>query len=92
VSPAPSDTTQGSAGGIGKWVGWRPWASTNTENAPKPAEKEKDKSINRTPGINQPGSIPGFHQYWAAQQRKGAPAQVTTVAVDREALVEGLQE
>ncbi|KAM0327811.1 hypothetical protein ACHAPQ_007330 [Fusarium lateritium] len=94
LSPAPSDTTQGSAGGIGKWVGWRPWASTNSENAPKPAEKEKekDKNLNRTPGINQPGSIPGFHQYWAAQQRKGAPAQVTTVAVDREALVEGLQE
>ncbi|KAH6969194.1 hypothetical protein DER45DRAFT_45371 [Fusarium avenaceum] len=92
VSPAPSDTTQGSAGGIGKWVGWRPWASANGENNPKPAEKEKDKSLNRTPGINQPGSIPGFHQYWAAQQRKGAPAQVTTVAVDREALVEGLQE
>ncbi|KAM0232682.1 hypothetical protein ACHAP5_010658 [Fusarium lateritium] len=92
LSPAPSDTTQGSAGGIGKWVGWRPWASTNSENTPKPAEKEKDKNLSRTPGINQPGSIPGFHQYWAAQQRKGAPAQVTTVAVDHEALVEGLQE
>ncbi|KAF5679781.1 hypothetical protein FHETE_672 [Fusarium heterosporum] len=93
ASPAPSDTTQGSAGGIGKWVGWRPWASTNSE-APssKSADKEKDKNLNRTPGINQPGSIPGFNQYWAAQQRKGAPAQVTTIAVDREALVEGLQE
>ncbi|KAH7480124.1 hypothetical protein IWW34DRAFT_247871 [Fusarium oxysporum f. sp. albedinis] len=94
ASPAPSDTPQGSpAGGIGKWVGWRPWASGNSENAPpKPAEKERDRHINRTPGINQPGSIPGFHQYWAAQKRKGAPAQVTTVDVDREALVEGLQD
>jgi hypothetical protein len=94
ASPAPSDTTQGSAGGIGKWVGWRPWASTTaSENVPsKPAEKSKDKSLSRSPGINQPGAIPGFHQYWAAQRRKGAPAQVTTVAVDHEALVEGLQE
>ncbi|KAF5021872.1 hypothetical protein F66182_6099 [Fusarium sp. NRRL 66182] len=94
LSPAPSDTTQGSAGGIGKWVGWRPWGGSNaSENTPpKPAEKEKDKSSTRPPGINQPGAIPGFHQYWAAQRRKGAPAQVTTIAVDHDALVEGLQE
>lgn len=94
ASPAPSDTTQGSAGGIGKWVGWRPWASTTASmNTPtKPAEKPKDQTFSRSPGINQPGAIPGFHQYWAAQRRKGAPAQVTTDAVDHEALVEGLQE
>ncbi|KAM0550841.1 hypothetical protein ACHAPJ_008705 [Fusarium lateritium] len=94
ASPAPSDTTQGSAGGaLGKWVGWRPWGSSTSENAPpKPAEKEKDKNLSRTPGINQPGAIPGFQQYWAAQRRKGAPAQVTTVAVDHDALVEGLEE
>ncbi|CAF3452039.1 hypothetical protein SNK03_002798 [Fusarium graminearum] len=97
LSPAPSDTTQGSAGGgggIGKWVGWRPWASTTaSENIPsKAAEKSRDKGFSRSPGINQPGAIPGFHQYWAAQKRKGAPAQVTTVAVDHEALVEGLEE
>ncbi|KAF4960606.1 hypothetical protein FSARC_10420 [Fusarium sarcochroum] len=93
ASPAPSDTTQGSAGGLGKWVGWRPWGSSTSENtAPKPAEKEKDKYLGRSPGINQPGAIPGFQQYWAGQRRKGAPAQVTTVAVDHDALVEGLQE
>ncbi|KAI1056130.1 hypothetical protein LB507_002442 [Fusarium sp. FIESC RH6] len=90
ASPAPSDN---STGGIGKWVGWRPWASTTSENATlKPAEKAKDKSLSRSPGINQPGAIPGFHQYWAAHKRKGAPAQVTTVAVDHDALVEGLEE
>ncbi|KAM7205416.1 myosin-11 [Naviculisporaceae sp. PSN 640] len=31
----------------------------------------------RAPGINQPGMIPGFHEYWAQHQRRGAPSKVT---------------
>ncbi|KAK5659113.1 hypothetical protein OQA88_1203 [Cercophora sp. LCS_1] len=30
----------------------------------------------RTPGINQPGTIPGFNEYWATHQRRGAPSKV----------------
>lgn len=90
TSPGPSQ------GALGRWAGWRPWggSSTTTETSPKPIEKEKekDKDLNRAPGINQPGSIPGFHQYWAAQKRKGAPARVTAVTVDHHALAEGLLE
>ncbi|ATY58823.1 hypothetical protein A9K55_003092 [Cordyceps militaris] len=58
---------------------------------PQKKEKEKEKDSGRSPGINQPGSIPGFQEYWASQKRKGAPAQVTATAIDRDALNEGLE-
>lgn len=79
---------------MGKWVGWRPWGSSTPNTAvkaPRPiAEIESD--LNRAPGINQPGAIPGFQKYWAAQRRKGAPAKVLPETVDSDALQEGLQE
>jgi hypothetical protein len=31
----------------------------------------------RAPGINQPGVIPGFQEYWAAHQRRGPPSKVS---------------
>lgn len=95
LSPNP-ETPQGSPGGgaLGKWVGWRPWGSSTPNTAvkaPRPiAEIESD--LNRAPGINQPGAIPGFQKYWAAQRRKGAPAKVLPETVDSDALQEGLQE
>ncbi|KAF4471440.1 hypothetical protein FALBO_1645 [Fusarium albosuccineum] len=96
VSPSLSGlsaTPQGSpSSSLGKWVGWRPWGAASTNTAPKPIEKDKERDLTRAPGINQPGSIPGFHQYWAAQRRKGAPSRVTTESVDRAALEDGLQE
>jgi hypothetical protein len=39
----------------------------------------------RAPGINQPGAVPGFTEYWASQKRKGAPSKV---AVDDQAGVQ----
>lgn len=56
----------------------------------KPESQNRIREWGRSPGINQPGAIPGFQQYWAAQRRKGAPAQVTSLVVDTEALNEGL--
>jgi hypothetical protein len=49
----------------------------------------------RAPGINQPGAVPGFQEYWAAQNRRRAPP--SRVAVEdqlgvREALREVLEE
>ncbi|KHN95251.1 uncharacterized protein MAM_06962 [Metarhizium album ARSEF 1941] len=88
-------------GKLGKWVGWRPWAGSSPSPNSSPvlqpenlgnADKDKDKELHRSPGINQPGAIPGFQQYWSLQKRKGAPAQVTATTVDREALIEVLQE
>jgi hypothetical protein len=88
-------------GKLGKWVGWRPWgggSSPNTGSSPvfkaerKATDKDKDKELHRSPGINQPGAIPGFQQYWSLQQRKGAPAQVTAETIDHDALMEVLQE
>ncbi|OAQ96490.1 hypothetical protein LLEC1_05901, partial [Akanthomyces lecanii] len=58
---------------------------------PKKQAKEKEREVDRSPGINQPGSIPGFQEYWASQKRKGAPAQVTAQMIDRDALDDGLQ-
>jgi hypothetical protein len=82
------------AGGLGKWVGWRPWGGAGNmgEGQPKPAEKEAPKAPKRAPGINQPGAVPGFQQYWISQQRKGAPSRVTTEAVDQSALSESLRD
>ncbi|PNY27935.1 Uncharacterized protein TCAP_02139 [Tolypocladium capitatum] len=93
-SPESSPGSQGGSGSLGKWAGWRPWGGGSSPNAtsssPKPAGRERDAS--RPPGINQPGAIPGFQQYWATQKRKGAPAKVTAETVDRDALVDGLRE
>lgn len=44
----------------------------------------------RAPGINQPGMIPGFHEYWAQHQRRGAPSKVT--ADNLEQIQEAMRE
>lgn len=44
----------------------------------------------RAPGINQPGAIPGFYEYWAAHQRRGPPNNVCPDSVDRDALRDSL--
>ncbi|GAO15624.1 hypothetical protein UVI_02050560 [Ustilaginoidea virens] len=103
-SPASSE---GASRTLGKWAGWRPWggSATSSPGGPPPviesAESDalKDKAKNRivekewlrVPGINQPGAIPGFQQYWFSQKRKGAPAQVTSKIVDQDALAEVLK-
>jgi hypothetical protein len=48
----------------------------------------------RAPGINQPGAVPGFQEYWASQKRRGAPSKVAVEdpAGVREALREVLEE
>jgi hypothetical protein len=48
----------------------------------------------RAPGINQPGPIPGFQEYWASQKRRGAPSKVLVEdhAGVQEALREVLEE
>jgi hypothetical protein len=48
------------------------------------------KDLSRASGINQPGAIPGFYEYWAAHQRRGPPSKVCPDVVDREALADGL--
>lgn len=58
---------------------------------PKAKDKLQDLAWGRSPGINQPGAVPGFQQYWLSQKRKGAPAKVTAEVVDRDALTEGLE-
>lgn len=127
---------QSSAMGLGKLVGWRPWASSGSQGStssaapsersrsmsPNPAPQQqqtqsdstgspiqiaknraetstaqqkllKEKAFSpRPPGINQPGAIPGFQEYWASHQRRGPPTQVTPAAVDIEALREGLED
>ncbi|KAL2015530.1 hypothetical protein VTK56DRAFT_5327 [Thermocarpiscus australiensis] len=44
----------------------------------------------RAPGINQPGAVPGFHEYWAAHQRRGPPSKVSVE--DQEQVQEALRE
>ncbi|KAK4214622.1 myosin-11 [Rhypophila decipiens] len=48
----------------------------------------------RAPGINQPGSIPGFQEYWAQHKRRGAPSKVTADNLEQiqEAMREVLEE
>lgn len=60
-------------------------AGARTKLSPEP------RHMARSAGINQPGAIPGFFEYWSAHQRKGAPSKVRPDLVDREALREGLE-
>lgn len=48
----------------------------------------------RSPGINQPGMIPGFNEYWATHQRRGAPSKVSVdnLGQVQEAMREILEE
>ncbi|OAA53640.1 hypothetical protein SPI_09347 [Niveomyces insectorum RCEF 264] len=52
----------------------------------------QDRDIVRSPGINQPGAVPGFLEHWANQQRRGAPSKVHPDTVDAEALRDGLDD
>ncbi|CAK7234475.1 hypothetical protein SCUCBS95973_008949 [Sporothrix curviconia] len=61
---------------------------SNTQSAAIKAMN--DLNLLRSPGINQPGAIPGFFEYWSAHQRRGAPSNVHADVVDEEALREGL--
>ncbi|EPE04507.1 hypothetical protein F503_03569 [Ophiostoma piceae UAMH 11346] len=54
------------------------------------AQSMHDLNTVRSPGINQPGAIPGFFEYWTSHQRRGAPSKVHADIIDEEALREGL--
>ncbi|CAN8106578.1 unnamed protein product [Discula destructiva] len=58
----------------------------------KPKVPELVLSPPRTFGINQPGVIPGFSEYWAAHQLRGPRAQIVPVEVDTEALREAVED
>ncbi|KAK4133909.1 hypothetical protein BT67DRAFT_449980 [Trichocladium antarcticum] len=45
----------------------------------------------RAPGINQPGMVPGFQEFWAGRPRKGAPSRVS-VGGGLERVEEALRE
>lgn len=96
VGSVRSGSTASPSGlGISKWVGWRPWggltASASTTTTAKPNDKDLQKNSSRPPGINQPGAIPGFHEYYSARQRK-LPSKVLPDILDVDALREGLAE
>ncbi|KAI0842431.1 hypothetical protein F5Y06DRAFT_284587 [Hypoxylon sp. FL0890] len=88
---------------LGKWVGWRPWgggggdggassSASSTTSTKTVKEKNNQKLFGRSPGINQPGAIPGFSEYVAAAQKRAPPPKVQPDNVDRDALREGLGE
>lgn len=100
-----SSQPQSESSRLGKWVGWRPWGaasagtSTGNDNSRQsvPAqtiiERDTTKPVSRPPGINQPGTVPGFSEFLAASAKNKAPATKTTPdVVDHEALREGLSE
>lgn len=76
-SPTPAGTIRGSR-------------STTNMRAATAQQLTKSDPM-RGPGINQPGAIPGFYEYWAARQQKGVvPSEVVPRTVDWEGLREGL--
>lgn len=107
LSPAGSLMRTPSTTKLARWSSWRPWGggsspqSSNAETTPvptpaptpTPAKKtEQEKDLHRASGINQPGAIPGFQEYLAYHQRRGAPSKVLPDIVDVEALREVLEE
>ncbi|GAP85899.1 hypothetical protein SAMD00023353_1402060 [Rosellinia necatrix] len=90
---------------LGKWTGWRPWGGggtgTNggTDNAQRSASAHsgrekgvKNPSPNRSPGINQPGAVPGFPEFLATVAKKAPATKTTPDVVDHQALKDGLSE
>ncbi len=96
------------SGKLGRLVSWRPWGgspnnspSTTTEGGAadaqgSPTERKsknaRERDALRAAGINQPGVIPGFDEYWATHQRRGPPTHVHPDTVDRDALREVLED
>jgi hypothetical protein len=89
--PAPSAPANSSK--LSAWAGWRPWraVSAGADTPGRPRERQQPKDQGRTPGINQPGAIPGFDEYMAAHQKRDT-GKVMPAEVDHEALEEGLAE
>lgn len=86
---------------LGKWVGWRPWgggggggggSSSPSNISAKPIKERSEKALGRSPGINQPGAIPGFSEYLAAAQRRAPASRIQPDSVDHDALRDGLHE
>lgn len=86
----PAPASQAGPSKLSAWAGWRPWKAVSTDSPSRPRERQS-KDHSRTPGINQPGSIPGFDEYMAAHQRRDQ-GKVLPGEVDRDALEEGLAE
>ncbi|KAI1767328.1 hypothetical protein GGR53DRAFT_482163 [Hypoxylon sp. FL1150] len=88
---------------LGKWVGWRPWggggggggggdSSSASSTSAKTVKERTEKALGRSPGINQPGVIPGFSEYLAAAQRRAPASRIQPDSVDHDALREVLGE
>jgi hypothetical protein len=102
-SLSPAGSMYNTPGKLSRWSSWRPWgggsspsggadeSSTPAQPAKTEKEKEKERDWQRASGINQPGAIPGFQEYLAYHQRRGAPSKVLPDIVDVEALREGLE-
>ncbi|KAI0164552.1 hypothetical protein GGR52DRAFT_582242 [Hypoxylon sp. FL1284] len=81
---------------LGKWVGWRPWgggaSSYSSSTSTETVKERSERMLGRSPGINQPGAIPGFSEYMAAAQRRAPRPKINPDNVDRDALRDGLGE
>ncbi|KAK3317111.1 hypothetical protein B0T19DRAFT_363230 [Cercophora scortea] len=65
-------------------------ASSDNSASTTPQGSLSSAGTFRAPGINQPGGIPGFHEYFAAHQRRGPPSKV--VPDNLEQIQEAMQE
>ncbi|ROT36544.1 hypothetical protein SODALDRAFT_335646 [Sodiomyces alkalinus F11] len=96
-SLSPSSATDDSSGKLGRWVSWRPWrgggSPSNTDGTVSSTKKPDKESgvLQRVPGINQPGAIPGLQEYLASHQYP-VPSKVLPDMVDIDALRESLEE
>ncbi len=93
--PAAPSSSSSSTTAVAVPQGTASSSSTPRKSKPNGGPSAAAKSIYdlnqlRSPGINQPGAIPGFFEYWAAHQRRGVPSKVQADIIDEEALREGL--
>lgn len=99
ADPDPSTPTATRPSGAGGAPSISDARSTTSDSTGPPTEPSlaptklspDPRHFARSPGINQPGAIPGFLEYWAAHQRRGAPSKVRPDVVDEAALREGLE-
>jgi hypothetical protein len=89
-SPAPAAAVTSPLSGPPSISDARSTASDSTgASSGKPSTEIRH--VARPAGINQAGAIPGFYEYWAAHQRRGAPSKVCPDVVDQDALREVLE-
>jgi len=93
VGRSASGDASGGSGSSNNDTTTRTAARSVSSQTTSTSEKDSGpRNVSRSPGINQPGAIPGFSELLAVAKKKAPVAKTTPDSVDQDALTEGLSE